>query len=183
MKPAALLLLVPAGFALITAAAETAAQAAAGAPSVISERLKREILARLPAYAPPPPAPAAAAPPPSPPDPDVLVLPTIVVREKPQPRLNPSDLLTTKALYQKLARDYQNSLEGLDAVLNGFFIPLISPSMAARGRAIYKARKLEQLDRTIESIGLVDPKTSAELKKAMSEMRKADDWQNRPAGG
>jgi hypothetical protein len=176
MNKAGLLPLVASSFALACAAAEEPARK-------LSEHLTREIRATLPAYAPPPASPVSTNPPPQPSDPDTLVLPNVVVKEKHQPRLEPDDLLTTKELNKKFARSYKNSLVGLDAVLNGFSIPFVSPSLAARGRAARDYRRLEDFDHFVESTKAADPKISAGLKKAVLDMIRADEWQNRPAGG
>lgn len=184
MKPAGLILLVPAGFALISFAAETEAKPAATTPPTLSQRLKQEIAAKLPAFVPPPANPVVSrTPPPADADADVLVLPKVTVQERRQPRIDPNDMLTTQALDEKLAKEFLDSLKGLDAILNGFSIPLLSPSLAARGRALHKARKLEDLNHTIEAIKQVDPKTSAELQKAVNDMQRAEDWQDRVTGG
>ena len=90
--------------------------------------------------------------------------------------------MTTKALDKKLARDFKNSLTGLDAILNGFSIPLVGPSMAARGRAAYKARKRGELNDFIRSTSSANATAGTKLKDAANEMDKADDWQHRVTG-
>ncbi|MEO6992254.1 MAG: hypothetical protein ABI273_01380 [Lacunisphaera sp.] len=114
---------------------------------------------------------------------DLLVLPKVIVTERPPPRVDPNDLMTTKALDRKLARDFKNSLTGLDAILNGFSIPLVGPSMKARGRAAYKARKRAELNDFIESTSAADTKAGAKLNDAAIKMDQAEDWQNRVTGG
>lgn len=147
-------------------------------PSKLSARLASEIRSSLPKYEPPAEKSSSESPE-SPPDSDALVLPKVVVSERAPFRANPNELLTTKELDKKLAREFRNSLEGLDAVLNGFSIPLVSPSLAARGRAAYKARRLEDLNNSIQATKTADPKAGTELDKAVLDMQKALDWQNR----
>ena len=145
-------------------------------PPKLSSRLVSEIRSFLPKYE-SPPAIAPSQQPQGSLDADVLVLPKVVVRESAPPRIDSNDLLTSKALDKKLAREFKNSLEGLDGVLNGFSIPLISPSMAARGRAAYKARQRQGLNDFIESTKAADSKSSAEMKKAVTEMNSTEVWQ------
>ena len=177
MKPAGFLLLAPAGLILI------AANAAEPEPAKLSERLKQEIVARLPAYTPPPPAAAAAPETPAEADPNALELPKMTVRERRQPRIEPNDLLTPDELNKKFAREYLNSLKGLDALLNGFSIPLISPSLAARGRQLYRTQQMEDIEHIMKVAEKIDPKDSAEMRKKVREMKRTDEQQNRPAGG
>lgn len=133
--------------------------------STVSDRISAEVRARLPAYAPPVPknAPAEAATP----DPDVLELPTLTVRERVQPRIAPLDLMTPRALNRKFAHDYKKSLQGLESLLNGFSIPLFGPSLAARGRAQYRAQQYRQVFDTIDAIATVDPEQAAALRVEM----------------
>jgi len=156
MKAAGLLLL---GFALI-------APCAAAEPAV-SPRLRAAIRASLPAYTPPPPPPLDTPAEATTPDPDVLELPKMTVREKVPPRITPHDLMTPRALNRKYAVDYKNSLQGLDKVLNGFSIPLFGPSLAARGRAQYRARQYRDMFSTIDAIATDDPAQAAELRREM----------------
>ena len=150
-------------------------------PAKLSSRLALEIRSSLPKYAPPPDG--SQKPEASTTDPDVLVLTKVVVKDRPPPKINSNDLITTKAFDKKLARDFQNSLKGLDAVLNGFSIPLISPSMAARGRAAYKAQRMDDLNSFIGATQAVDSKGAAKMNKAVIDMNDAEDWQNRVTGG
>jgi len=149
----------------------------------LSSRLTEEIRASLPKYT----SSSATQPQKSEPtsrySSDLLILPKVIVNERPPPRVEPNDLITTKALDKKLARDFKNSLTGLDAFLNGFSIPLVSPSMTARGRAAYKARKRGELNNSIRSISAADATAGGKLKNAATEMDKAEDWQNRVTGG
>ena len=175
------------GFSLLCAI-ETAslfADQPPGTPETdkLSSRLAAEIRASLPQYSPP----AADAPsnpesmPPS--DSNLLILPKITVNGQPPPKIEPNDLMISKALDRKLAREFNNSLTGLDAILNGFSIPLVGPSMVARGRAAYKARHRGDLNNFIQSTSAADPKAGAKLKDAVKEMDEAHDWQTRVTGG
>ena len=148
-------------------------------PNKISSRLASEIRASLPKYVPPATGTPSKTEPSTPSDADILVLPKVVVQERAPTRVNSNDLLTAKALSKKLARDFKNSLTGLDAVLNDFSLPLISPSMEARGRAAYKAQRMEDLNGFVQSAGAPDQKSGEEMRKAVIEMNKAEDWQNR----
>jgi hypothetical protein len=132
-----------------------------------SARLSAEIRASLPAYTPPPTEPKNAPAAATTSDPDVLELPKLTVREKAQQRITPNDLMTPKALNKKFAADYKRSLKGLDEVLNSFSIPLISPSLAARGRAQYRAQQYRDMFNTIDAIGTIDPGQAAELRREM----------------
>jgi hypothetical protein len=178
MNKAGLLLLVPAGLALIPAAAEVPPP-----PRKLSEHITQEIRATLPVYTLPPATPAATVTEAPAPDPDVLVLPKLRVKEKYQQRFEANDLLSKKDLKRKFARDYKNSLQGFDAVLNGIWLPLFSPSPAARGRGMRDYQRLVDFDHLVETSKAADPKISAELKKAVIDMELADERQNRPAGG
>jgi hypothetical protein len=143
---------------------------AAGEPAeaaTTSSRLSAEIRARLPAYVPPPDQPKNAPASAATPDPDVLELPKLTVREKARQRITPHDLMTPRALNKKFAVDYKKSLQGLDKVLNGFWLPLFGPSLAARGRAQYRAQQYRDMFGTIDAIAADDPEQAAELRREM----------------
>lgn len=151
-------------------------------PATLSSRLSAEVRASLPAYTPPPPKPENTPAGPAPADPDVLVLPKLTVREKRVQRLDPLDILSPREQDKKYAAEYRASLKGLDALLNGFAIPLIGQSLAARGRALHAQRQFEDLH-FISTVGAsLDPEGAAATKKAEDDMKRAIDWQNRPAG-
>jgi hypothetical protein len=154
------------------------------APPATSDRLKGIIRAGLPNYTPPPPKvmfDGITTNPPS--DSDVLVLPKVTVREKAPPRFDPLMLMRADQLAKKYAKDYKDSLKGLDALLNGFSIPLFGPSLASRGAARYRASQMADLDQVITTGKASDPKTSGELQQAVKDMNEAQDWQNRVTGG
>ncbi len=149
----------------------------------LSSRLAAEIRASLPQYSSSGATPSPKTEKTSLDRSDLLVLPKVIVNDRPPPRVDPNDIMTSKALDKKLARDFKNSLTGLDAILNGFSIPLVGPSMKARGRAAYKARKRGELNDFIRSTSAADAKGGAKLNDAAKEMDKAEDWQNRVTGG
>lgn len=172
MKPAGLLLLMPAGLALLAAAEPD--------PPRLSARLRAEITSGLPTYAPPP---AAAVPPATTPsDPDVLVLPKMVVRQRPMQEIEGLDLLVKSARKKKLARDYKNSLTGLDAALNGFSIPILSPTMATRGWRYRQTQEFAEFTEVARNTRLADENAAADLQEKIVESERAIEWQNRPAG-
>jgi hypothetical protein len=161
----------------------TLASAEAPAASSLSARISAEIRTGLPAYAPPPARPKDTPGEVATPDADVLQLPKLTVREKVPPRIVPNDLMTPRALNRKFALDYKKSLKGLDAVLNGFSIPLFGPSLAARGRAQYTARRYQDLSFVMHAAEGEEPAVTNGLQKAEAEMQQAIERQNRPAGG
>ena len=181
MRPAGpLLLLLTASPACLTADGPTEAS-----PSQTSARLSQEIRATLPKFSPPPPQPppVPASAPAAPRDPDVLELPTMTVRAKHAPRIDPLDLLTKPAREKQRAVDFKNSLKGLDAILNGFSIPILSPSMAERGWRAEQARQLQDLNDIANLVRALDPAAAADLKQVATEAKRAIEQQDRPAGG
>ena len=172
MKLAGFLILAPVGLGLLAAAEPD--------PPKLSARLRQEITVSLPAYVPPPVSPVATAAPSS--DSDVFVLPKLTVQERPLPRIEAIDLLTKAARKKKLARDFRNSFKGLDAILNGFSIPILSPTMAERGWKSGQTQRLQELNEMAQSVKTVDPAASAGLRKSVNETQRALDAQDRPAG-
>lgn len=116
------------------------------------------------------------------PDPEVFDLPKVTVREKRLQRIEADDLLTKRELNRKFARDYRNSLSGLDAALNRFTIPIFSASPAERGRALAEQRRLEDIRRIAEIGKAADAENSAVLKADVDKSEKSMEWRNRPAG-
>lgn len=116
------------------------------------------------------------------PDPDVLQLPKVTVRERPPPRTDPLDILIKSERKRKLARDFKDSLKGLDGLLNGFSFPIFSPSMAERGRTYHQQQQLDELNRVSNAIRESNPKAADNLQKDVAEAQRALDRQNRPAG-
>jgi hypothetical protein len=179
MQPASLLSL-----ALVLAGSLAAQQpAATSGPAKTSLRLKQEIQGSLPKYAPPPPQvpglPISNVPEE---EPNILALPKFTVREKRAHRIEPNDLLTTRELNRKFAREYRNSLSGLDALLNRFTIPILSPSAAERGRALHVQRQFEDAHRIAEIGKAADADNSTALQADVEKTKKDLTWRNRPAG-
>jgi hypothetical protein len=93
----------------------------------LSPRLKEELFHTVPPFA---PRPAEAKPESEKPvDPDVVVLPKVVVQEKPLPRITPDELLTPKGRTEKLLAERSSPL---DRALNRFRIPIITMSPEQR---------------------------------------------------
>ena len=162
MKPAGLYLLVPAGLALLAAAAEP------DAPK-ISSHLKEAIRASLPAFAPKPDQPSPETP--AALDPDVLILSKMVVKEKRPPGHDPDVWLADREVQQKAMAAYKDSMTPLEWALNSWFIPLFTPPASVRARMAYDSAKVAaELDRlawTIKAVESVDPPDAAKLKKEL----------------
>lgn len=166
MKPAGLILLLPAGWGLI---------AAEPAPDRLSPRLSEELRLSLPKYvAPAAPADAAddnsAAP-----DPDLVVLPKMVIQEKRLPGNDPDAWLGPREVQRKALAAYKGSMSRLDWALNSWFIPLVSPPASARARAAYESAKIrdevDRLNSIINAIEAADPKAATRLRRAMDPNR------------
>jgi hypothetical protein len=175
MKPAGLLLLIPAGLAAVFAAEEAPA-------GLASREIKNHIREGLPAYQPQPPkaegTPGAESA--DQPEPGTLVLPKMIVKEKRLPRDAADQLMSRSDFKRKMENLYLDEIakDGpLNYVLNCFTIPLLSPSKAARGNAIYRAREAERLQHVVEVGKALDP---AADKKYQQEMDNS--WTTRPAG-
>ncbi len=165
MKPAGLLLLVPAGLALIASATEPAPEV----PPKFSTRLSQEIRSSLPKFT------APAAPPVStdttPPSPDVLVLPKMVVREKRLPGHDPDVWLGERVVQQKAMSTYRDSMTDLEWALNWWFVPIFSSPASVRARAAYEEGKvtaeISRLNDLAKIISLSDPKEAAKIRQAL----------------
>jgi len=179
----------PAGFSLLclTLAGSLAAQSnpTAQAPKT-SARITEIIRASLPGYAPALPAPATGTADAAPEDPDVLVLPKFMVKEKRVPTGDPDVWLNPRIVQQKAMVAYKDSMTPLEWAMNCWFVPILSAPPSVRARAAYEEHKLSEAYRQLAHIAevgrLADPVTAAQLKKAVSDMQAADDWQSRPAG-
>lgn len=167
--------------ALALAGSLAADEPAPPKPAKTSSRLIQEIQATLPKYSPPSPKPLNQ-PKELENDPDILALPKITVREKQPPRIIADELLTERELNKKLAREYRDSLSGLDAVLNRFTIPIFSASPAERGRALRDRRTFEDAHRIGEIHRQTDPASAKSLKADLEKSVKEMEWRNRPAG-
>ncbi len=165
MKPAGSFLLLSAGLVLISTGAEPSK------PPKLSDHIREQISAKLPVYAPKPATtPIDSTPVES--DPDVLVLSKIVVTEKRPPGHDPDDWLNESTIQQKSMVAYRASMTDLEWALNGWYIPLVTPSPSARARGAYRAAKVaaetERLSHVIRAIGAMDPKEAAKLRKELT---------------
>lgn len=174
MKPAGLLFSV---FALVSPA--PAAGPATASASPLSRDISAKIRAGLPSYRPPAPksegddADSARAP-----DPDVLVLPKMTVEEKRLPRDAADHLMSREDFKRKMENLYLDEIakDGpLNYFLNRFTIPILSPSKAERGKALYRQRELERL-RQVMDIG--GPDSRQQLERELDNSHTT-----RPAGG
>lgn len=86
----------------------------------LSPRLKEELFNTVPPFAPRPVEAKPAPEPEKPVDPDVVILPKVVVQEKPLPRLTPDELLTPKGRTEKLLAERSSPL---DRALNLLRVP------------------------------------------------------------
>lgn len=149
-----------------------------------SARLKQEIQATLPKYAPPPKV--LDQPKEVPNDPDVLALPKITVKEY-RPRDHDPDVwLTDKGVQQKALAAYKQSMSEFEWALNSWFIPLFSAPPSARARSAYEMNKsmeeLRRVHRLFNIISATDAKAAGELEAERVKMEQTEYWQSRPAG-
>ncbi len=118
----------------------------------------------------PPKTDAEAGAPESAPAADVLVLPKMIVKEKRLPRDAADQLMSKRDFNRKMENLYLDTVaEGgpLNVLLNSFTIPILSPSKAQRGRAIYRAKEMDRLDHVIDASKALDPATAAKYKQEM----------------
>lgn len=145
MKPAGLAFLLAAGF--VVAAAEPA-------PGLVSSGMKGKISSGLPGYnATLRAEPGRGTDHADSKDPDLLVLPRVLVREKRLPADAADHLMSRRDFKRKMENLYLDEMakDGpLNYALNSFTIPILSPSKAARGRALYQQREYERLNRITE---------------------------------
>ncbi|MDI1319386.1 MAG: hypothetical protein PSW75_04220 [bacterium] len=155
--------------------------------AALSDRLKAEVRANLPAYTPPPAKPADTPTAAGAADPDVLVLPKLIVKEKRIPTHDPDVWRSERDIQQRAMQAYQDSMTPLEWALNSWFVPLFSAPASVRARAAYRENKLTEELSTMAYLAEIgqrdDAQISAAVKTAVGEMQKADDWQSRPAGG
>lgn len=143
MKPAGILLLLPAGLVVSAWAAEKSA-------SVVSREISARIREGLPVFSPAVPRTdnEPASQPAQTTDPDVFVLPTLTVQEKRLPSDAADHLMSKRDFKRKMENLYLDTLaeDGpLNVLLNQFTIPIFSPSKAERGRALYTRKELDRL--------------------------------------
>jgi len=175
MKPS-----LPLGFVLAAAVAATAFAAEEEAPvPKISENntaavapsaaVSKNIISGLPKYSPQAATPAAKpATTPIAVDPDLLELPTMVVKQKPRPRLTQDVVYKDKkdfgAIFAK-----QNYTQ-LDQALNKFTLPLFGTSLEARAYDDYMRQKNAQMQEDINSLSkAVEAEGDAAEAKALRE--------------
>ncbi len=169
MKPAGFSLLLSAGLALISHAAEPAADV----PTKLSTRLSQEIRTSLPKYVTPATQPVSSDT--APPDPDVLVLPKMVVREKRLPGNDPDVWLNERLVQQKAMSAYRDSMTDFEWALNWWFVPIFSSPASVRARAAYENGKvsaeISRLSSVIDTIGRSDPGEAAKLRQALDSAK------------
>jgi len=164
MKPAGLILFLPAGWVLLASAAEPM-------PAKLSARLSEEVRASLPKYVVPVAPATAAAETGASDNPDVLVLPKMVIQEKRLPGNDPDVWLGERRVQQKAMAAYKGSMTSLEWALNSWFIPFISAPASVRARAAYQeakaAAEIDRLNNIIKTVEVSDPKEAAKLRRAM----------------
>jgi len=158
---------------------------AAVAPSAATSD---KIMAALPKYDPAPAAAPATPAEPKPGDPvkpvtpediaraanpdnaDMLVLPKMVVKQKPRPRLTPNTVLSKQDLGAAFAKQNYSQL---DQALNKFTLPLFGTSLEARAYEDYQRQKKEQMQQDINSLAKAveqtDPAEAKALRDAVSK--------------
>jgi len=137
-----------------------------------SPAVSDKIISGLPKYSPvAPAAPAAKSETPGGPviaaDPDVLVMPTMVVKQKPRPRLTEDVVYKDKkdfgAIFAK-----QNYTQ-LDQALNKFTLPLFGTSLEARAYDDYMRQKNAQVTEDVNNISKAVERTDAAEAKALRD--------------
>ncbi len=175
MKPAGLLLFIPAGFVAVVAAEESPT-------GLASREIKNHIRESLPTYHPPPPT-AAGTPgidATDKPAADTLILPKMTVKEKRLPSDADDQLMSKRDFNRKMENLYLDTIAAdgpLNYLLNCFTIPILSPSKAARGRTIYRAKEMDRLQRIIDVSKAIDPEADKTFKLEMDNTHTT-----RPAG-
>ena len=173
MKPAGLFLFIPAGLVAVLAAEE--------APTGLASReTKAHIREGLPAWH---PASSKADDTPgtdTTPTPGVFVLPKMTVKKLRLPPDADDYLMSKRDFKRKMENLYLDALDAdgpLNVLLNNFTLPFISPSKAARGRAIYHGREMERLEHVVDVSKALDPAAEKKFKQDMDNT-----WTTRPAG-
>lgn len=175
MKPAGLLLLIPAGLVAIAASEIDS--------GLVTRKTKTLIREGLPAYQPPAPKADGETTDSTVPttDPDVLVLPKMTVNELRLPRDAADRLMSKRDFNRKMENLYLDTIaeDGpLNVLLNSLTIPFLSPSKAARGRAIYRAKEMDRLRHVIEVSKALDPDADKKFEREIDNSHTT-----RPAGG
>jgi hypothetical protein len=174
MKPAGILLLLPAGVLAAVAVAQTST-------GLVSREIKEHIKAGLPTFQPAPSKDDESTtgwtqrn------DPNVLNLPKLTVREKRFPRDAEDHLMSKRDFKRKMENLYLDSLakEGpLNVLLNSFTIPILSPSKADRGRALYQRQELDRLREVNDLSRAVSPEAASRFERELDNTHTT-----RPAG-
>ncbi len=176
MKPAGLLLPVI-GLATVLSAAEAE-------PARISREISAKIREGLPSYQPPASTSeggSAGTDGPQTNDPNLLILPKLTVEEKRLPRDAADQLMNRDAFKRKMEPLYLDEIakDGpLNYLLNNFTIPILSPSKAERGKAIYQRRELDRLRHVSDAARPLDPNATKTMERELDNTHTT-----RPAGG
>ena len=138
----------------------------------VTPKPKTHMREGLPTFGPPPPKPdgtpgtdSTAAP-----AADVLVLPKMTVKEKRLPPDAADYLMSKRDFNRKMENLYLDTIaeDGpLIVLLNSITIPFLSPSKAARGKAIYRAKEIQRLEHVIDVSKDLDHATAAKYKQEM----------------
>lgn len=173
----------PAGLLLPLVGIASALTAAEPSSAIISREISAKIREGLPAYQPSAPKSdgEAAAPAPQSTDPHVLILPKLTVEEKRLPSDAADHLMSRADFKRKMENLYLDTIEEVGPLnywLNRFTIPILSPSKAERGRAIYKQRELDRLRHVTGNRRTLEPDASKKLERELDNSHTT-----RPAGG
>lgn len=163
-------------FALLaTASADAAEPTAAPPPDALSADLARQLSDSLPKAAPPAKPQATALTPGTTeaPGPEVLELPKMTVKQRPRPRLNPSEILGPKAFNDELAK---KNLSAFDRnLLNKFTLPAWLGGVSAADRAreeynlVQKRQFLSDVSTIAKAVGVTDPAAAKALLDAAAK--------------
>ena len=141
----------------------------------LSEKIRSEITASMPKFAPPPPdrpsaTPSVGTPAPLSDDP-LVTLPAYHIREKNVPDKDPDAWMSRRALDHKAMSEYSDSMTNLEWLLNCWYIPFVTPSPQARANARYAGNKMlneqKRLTLIAETIARID---SPEAKKLLRDL-------------
>lgn len=175
MNPAGPILVLAFGAGLTVSGAEAGT-------AIISRDISAKIREGLPAYQPPPAQANGDNPKAEPaPEPGVLVLPKMTVKESRLPPDAADHLMNRDDFERKMANLYLDEIAKvgpLNYFLNQFTIPILSPSKAERGRAIYRQRELDRLRHVSEAARTLAPDAAGALARELDNSHTT-----RPAGG
>ncbi len=138
----------------------------------LSQKVRAEIVAPLPAYTPPPPEPPKSIGTPAPLSDDPLVsLPNYHVEDKRVPVPEPDAWLAPAELQKKQLHEYKKSMTPFAWLLNSWFIPFVTPPASARAKAAYDDNRIrsefQRLNDLADVIAKVDPIEAKKLKASM----------------